>query len=376
MSTTSDAAVERATRRWRYGWIFAAVWLFYLGQPLSEILDEPERWKQVLGLVSLAAFVALFLFGVLRGRQIRIGGSDLTIAQRAVVVGGLLVCVAGMVPAAGDTALTGVTFAAAMGAMFLPVKQAAVTVLGLFLGTELLLRVVPGWHDQSYGLSVLLAGFAAGAFRTALERNAALLRAQRELADLAIEEERSRIARDLHDILGHSLTVITVKAELAQRLLDVDTARARHELGDLEQLSRDALADVRATALGVRGVSLAGEIATARTALESAGIEACLPTTVDAVASRWREVFAWTIREGVTNVIRHSGADHCRVEMTAEHLVVSDDGVGIDAGEVERIFSGQGLGGLRQRVERAGARLSTSPGESGRGLQLTVEVPA
>ena len=207
--------------------------------------------------------------------------------------------------------------------MFLPVKQAAFTVLGLFLGTELLLRVVPGWHDQSYGLSVLLAGFAAGAFRTALERNAALLRAQRELADLAIEEERSRIARDLHDILGHSLTVITVKAELAQRLLDVDTERARTSSTISSSCRATRLADVRATALGVRGVSLAGEIATARTALESAGIEACLPTTVDAVASRWREVFAWTIREGVTNVIRHSRADHCRVEMTAEHLVVT-----------------------------------------------------
>jgi two-component system sensor histidine kinase DesK len=360
--------------RWRFGWIFAAAWLVYLGQPLSEMVHDSPGWRQFLGFASLAVFVALFLAAVVQGRRARRGLSvELPVWKRLAVVAGLLVCVVGMVPAAGAAALTGVTFAAAVAAMTLPVRQGLVVVLALFASTELLVRVVPGWADKGYGLSVILAGVAAGAFRAALERNAALLRAQQELADLAVEEERSRIARDLHDILGHSLTVITVKSELAQRLLDVDTERARAELADLEELCRDALADVRATALGVRGVSLAGEIATARTALESAGIEATLPVAADAVSSRWREVFAWTIREGVTNVIRHSRACHCRVEMGSDHVSVSDDGVGMDLG---RVATGQGLSGLRQRVELAGAKLSTGPGEGGRGVRLLVEVPA
>lgn len=139
---------------------------------------------------------------------------------------------------------------------------------------------------------------------------------------------RSRIARDLHDILGHSLTVVSVKAELAERLLDVDNVRVRQELEDLQRLIRDALADVRATALGVRGISLPGEIAAARSALESAGIDPLLPTAAEGVPSRWRELFAWTIREGVTNVIRHSGATSCEISLGENGVSVVDNGHG------------------------------------------------
>ncbi|HWS36745.1 MAG TPA: histidine kinase [Actinoplanes sp.] len=110
---------------------------------------------------------------------------------------------------------------------------------------------------------MVLAGAATWGLRTAVDRQTRLRRAQQEIA---VADERNRIAADLHDILGHSLTVVAVKAELAQRLLDVDLDRARTELRDLEVLARDALADVRATALGVRGISLPGEIAAARAA--------------------------------------------------------------------------------------------------------------
>ena len=134
------------------------------------------------------------------------------------------------------------------------------------------------------------------------------MRAHEKNAELAVENERTRFARDLHDILGHSLTVITVKAELANRLLDVDTERARAELTDLERLSRDALADVRRAVEGYRELTLPGELARARTALAAAEIEAELPNSTDEVPSHLRELFAWTVREGVTNVIRHSGA--------------------------------------------------------------------
>ena len=104
-----------------------------------------------------------------------------------------------------------------------------------------------------------------------------------------------------NDILGHSLTVITIKAELANRLLDVDIERARNELDDLERLSRDALADVRSAVEGFRGISLPVEIARAREALRAAGIEDEVPSSTDMVPTRLRELFAWTIREGVTN---------------------------------------------------------------------------
>ena len=161
-----------------------------------------------------------------------------------------------------------------------------------------------------------------------MPRNVDLLRAREENARLAVADERNRFARDLHDILGHSLTVITVKAELANRLLDVDPERARAELADLERLSRDALADVRRAVEGYRDLTLPGELARAREALRAAEIDADLPNSTDEVPSELRELFAWTVREGVTNVIRHSGAPRCTVRLGAAEVEVRDDGAG------------------------------------------------
>jgi signal transduction histidine kinase len=178
--------------------------------------------------------------------------------------------------------------------------------------------------------------------------------------------------QDLHDILGHSLTVITMKAELAGRLLDVDLDRARTELKDLENLSRDALADVRSTALGLRGVSLPGEIAAARAALDAAGVDADLPSVADEVPSRWRELFAWTIREAVTNVVRHSGASRATVRITPRSVEVLDNGRGQSAAASD---TGQGLDGLRQRAMAAGAAIEVGDRPGG-GFRVYVEVPA
>jgi two-component system sensor histidine kinase DesK len=174
------------------------------------------------------------------------------------------------------------------------------------------------------------------------------------------------MARDVHDILGHSLTVITVKAELAARLLEVDPERARAEVADLERLARDALADVRQAVVGFRQMSLPAELARARTALATAGIEADLPTAVDAVPTRLREVCAWTLREGVTNVIRHSGASTCSVTLDETGICVRDDGTGPVPGT-----PGTGLLGLAERAEGAGARLRTR-GLGPHGFELAV----
>ncbi len=358
---------------WRFGWIFAGIWLVYLGNPLSVLLDDANGWRKALGLCSLAAFVVAYIAGIIDFRRVRLTGLSRPTWRRWVQLLVLAVCAAGMIPGAQEAALTGAPFIAATMVMVLPSRMAIVSTALLFVATESATHLVDGWHDQGYGFGVVLAAIATASFRLAWQRNQALIEAQDEIAELALEEERSRIARDLHDILGHSLTVITVKAELAQRLLDVDIERTRAELADLEVLSRDALADVRATALGVRGVSLLGEIAQARSALESAGIDADLPTVADQVPSRWREIFAWTIRECVTNVIRHSRARSCVVEMSAGLLRVRDDGVGMAA---DGISSGHGLDGLRRRVELAGASLRTGPGPGGSGLEVVVEVPS
>lgn len=352
-------------------WLAAGIWLFYLEGAAAEVVRAGPGWRQALGIAALVVFVATYLIALNRAGAFRHDPQDrrdLAIRWSLLVV--LVLCVLALVPAAGDEALTGVVFISAAGMGSLRAKQGWILMLTLFAATEAAARLVPGWSGTNYGFAVILAGLAVWGLRTAFNRQRQLVAAERELRELAIEEERSRIARDLHDILGHSLTVISVKTELAERMIDIDLDRTRTELRDLSGLARDALADVRSTALGVRGVSLPGEIAAAREALASAGIDAELPTAADEVPSHRRELFAWAVREGVTNVVRHSGATTCRVSMTPTSLSVVDDGAGPDAASP----AGQGLEGLRQRCRLAGATLAVGPGPGGVGFSIRVEV--
>jgi len=358
-----------ASPRWRFGWIFAAVWLGYLAAPLQELLRHPAGWARYVGLVALAGFVAAYLLAVAEGRRVRETGRPRPLAVRWIHIGALAGLAALMVPGAGQQALPAAVYITAVAMMNLPVRQGLAVAAFFFVLAESLVRIVPGWNDAGYGLGVLLAAAAVYGIRLALERNARLIQAQAELGRLALEQERARIAADLHDILGHSLTVVAVKAELAQRLLDMDIDRARAELRDLETLSRDALADVRATALGVRGVSLPGEIAAARAALDAAHVRAELPTAADEVPSPWRELFAWTIREAVTNLVRHSGARTCRITLTPGSVEIVDDGVGAGGS----VNGGQGLAGLRRRAEALGARLWVGDRPDGPGFRVLVE---
>ncbi|MET0415121.1 MAG: histidine kinase, partial [Actinoplanes sp.] len=314
--------------------------------------------------VAVVAFAVTYLLLVSRtGRDRRAGRWWVGIAV-------LLALFGLQIPGAGSHALTCLVYVAATAMMNLPVRQSAPLAAVLVALAEVLPVVVPGWSDNGYGLAVLLGSVATYGIRLAAERQHRLAAAQREIADLAVQNERVRIARDLHDILGHSLTVVAVKAELAQRLLTVDVDRARRELSDLESLARDALSDVRSTALGVRGISLPGEIAAAREALAAANVEAVLPGAADEVPSRNRELFAWTIREAVTNIVRHSRARHAEVRLGPASVEILDDGVGLAAAG-----TGQGLDGLRRRAEALGARLTVGGRPDTPGFRVRVEVP-
>jgi two-component system, NarL family, sensor histidine kinase DesK len=196
--------------------------------------------------------------------------------------------------------------------------------------------------------------------------NQRLRDAQDRIASLAAAEERARLARDLHDVLGHSLTVVAVKSELAGRLVERDPAKAVTEIRDIEVLARTALADLRAAVSSYREMNLDAELAAARTALDAAGIRAHLPLDTSAVEEENRPLFGWVLREGVTNVIRHSRAEQCWVELGPQSLTVRDDGLGVPQGG-----RGNGLTGLTERALEAGAKLTTSNGETG-GFVLTV----
>lgn len=367
------AAAEEPSRGYRFGWLFAAVWLFYLVDNVAALLRQPNMLWRTVGLVAVAGFAVAYMVMVRSTRGVRMSPvrphGYVVRARLGVLV--MLALFGLQVPGAGAHALTCLVYIAAFSMVSLPLPQAIPFAVLLGVAAEALPAAVPGWRDNGYGLAVLLGSLATYGIRLATERQYRLLAAQQEIADLAVQNERARIANDLHDILGHSLTVVTVKAELAQRLLDVDLDRARKELADLESLARDALADVRSTAMGVRGISLPGEIAAARAALAAANVEALLPGAADEVPSRNRDLFAWTIREAVTNIVRHSRARHAEVRLGPGSVEILDDGVGGDG-----CGDGQGLAGLRRRADALGARLTAGGRDDRPGFRVRVEVPS
>src|SRR3954451_7125886 len=379
-TTVTSMAPSGWTRRdgrpGRLGVVFAAVWLVFLATPLQEAWSRRGSVLGWVGILAIVGFAATYVlsFAVTRRRRLQ-GTLNRTPSQAglllAVLAGlGLLACLA-----VGQAGMATAVYVAVTAVMWLPGRLALAVVTVIAVLTTVTGLTVPGWEpDASLTFAVCAAAFAMWGVSQLMLRNMDLVRARDETARLAVAEERNRFARDLHDILGHSLTVITVKAELANRLLDVDPARARAELGDLERLSRDALADVRRTVEGYRDLTLPGELARAREALRAADIDANLPNSTDEVPSELRELFAWTVREGVTNVIRHSGATTCTVRLAATRVEVTDDGVGPGGRRDGTARPGHGLEGLRERAAAAGAALATRARQpSGFELSVTAE---
>ena len=155
---------------------------------------------------------------------------------------------------------------------------------------------------------------------------AKLSRAEQRISTLAVVAERERISRDLHDILGHSLTAISIKSELAGRLVSSDPPGARAQMAEVEDRPA-GLADVRATASGIREVRVATELASARSVLLAVGVEARVPSAVPQLPEGVNELFGYVIREAVTNVVRHSEASQCTIDVGEHHVSVADDGV-------------------------------------------------
>jgi two-component system sensor histidine kinase DesK len=199
-----------------------------------------------------------------------------------------------------------------------------------------------------------------------------LLRAQEEIEHLAKIAERERIARDLHDVLGHTLSVIVLKSELASKLVEIDPARAKAEMADVEQTARTALSEVRQAIGGYRSNGLAAELAQARATLETAGITVECEQVPIAMPATQESVLSLAVREAVTNVVRHAQAARCRLELKTTdgicRLSIQDDGLGGFQPE------GNGLAGMRQRVEALGGTLQRET-RGGTRLQITLPLP-
>jgi two-component system, NarL family, sensor histidine kinase DesK len=266
--------------------------------------------------------------------------------------------------------------------------------------------VVCAWHHLGYGATLAAFGvpLLGGLFAYSAERRNVLMvklnEARAELARTAVAEERLRISRDLHDLLGHSLSLIALKGELAGRVIESDPPRAAREIAELEAVARRSLAEVRQAVTGYRQPSLAAELAAARRMLASAGVDCrvdapgtyALPPEVDAL-------LAWTVREAGTNIVRHSGARHAGVTVTVTGTSASaeltDDGAGPGPGRGTPTAGGgpgaapiagtggdlgapgapgSGLAGLAERAARLGGTLLAGAGEHG-GFRVRVTVP-
>ncbi|WP_399930772.1 sensor histidine kinase [Streptomyces kanamyceticus] len=273
-------------------------------------------------------------------------------------------------------------FVGASALLVLPVRR-AVPLFGLLV---LLIGLCTGLREGFWTVAVLymmVSTLLTGIIVYSLIRLALLTiavhEAQDDFARLAVTKERLRFAHDLHDLLGYSLSAITLKGELAHQLVDRSPERAREELRSIVDTSREALADVREVARSYRSLSLLNELSSARSVLAAAGIEAHLKVDYDRLSSAADTAFATVVREGITNVVRHSDASRCRIEATQDDGVVRlrivNDGVrpaGHDAGEQR----GGGLDSLAARLAAIGGRLTAGPDAAGCFHLLAETAPA
>jgi two-component system sensor histidine kinase DesK len=232
-------------------------------------------------------------------------------------------------------------------------------------------------HDPvNYAIAVLLLAVVGGGNVMLAEQRRAECRlraVQEENLALAGVAERERIARDLHDVLGHTLSVIVLKAELAGRLIGRDNERAASEIADVEATARTALAEVRETIGGIRTKGLAAEMERARRTLDAAGVVMACESAPQALGATAETVLSLAVREMVTNIVRHAGATTCTMRFWAtgdgfDVLAVEDDGCGVRTGE------GNGLRGMRERVQALGGRLRVEAGAV-TGTKVMVELP-
>jgi two-component system, NarL family, sensor histidine kinase DesK len=358
--SAAEAQWFASQRRWGQGWrrfVMAALPAVYLVFLVPAVTQNSHGYGQAAGYAVAAAFAACWLAAPL------VVSSEAAPGRRFWPYWGLLgMLFLAELPFARAAAFVMCVFLTILIVGRLGARSAPV-VAGLAAAALIVPVAVPSWHvslagsfDDISPVAIPVAALVTFAVLQVLRGNQALAEARAELALLAAENERIRIARDLHDLLGHSLTTITVKAGLASRLGTADQPGAAfREIAEVETLARQALGDMRATVTNYRDVTLAAELAAGRELLRAAGIAAELPRAVDVVDPAHQELFGWAVREGLTNIVRHARASSCEVRLSAAEVEIVDDGVG------GAVTTGNGLSGLRERAAEAGGVVEAGP---------------
>ena len=337
----------------RWGWAMAVVWLGFLFFPVVGVWesDAPAAAKAAT-IAAIAVFAVLYVLGF------SVVPERLALA----VLAAMALCMVATVPVLGIDALGMTPYLGAFSALQVPAPAwkwttpvtAAIPVLSL-LG-----------NDDFPAFFFILVWPIIGGCTIVRVLTEAEMRAGETRSSLALVAERERVARDVHDVLGHSLTALSVKAELAARLIDVDPDRARAELESIQSTARQALAEVRATVGGLRAGNLEAELAAAPRVLADAGVRT---TTIGDLADtdpRHRALLAWVLREAVTNVVRHARARSVVIELGPRGLSVTDDGEGPSGVE------GNGLRGMRERVSGVGGTLGVTAASPGTRVEVVL----
>jgi two-component system sensor histidine kinase DesK len=356
--------------------VFSSVWLTYLAAPISSLVRQhPSATELRLGIAAVVVFVIAYELAL---------ASDVWPARKYQIavpaLGAMTVLVVVTSLAFGENWILLVVYISVAAVSSLPDRLLAPAVaascaLAVGLGVALGL---PAGDIAGALLPTLAAGLAMLSFMGLIRTNIALRAARQEIARLAVGEERLRFARDLHDLLGHSLSLITLKSELAHRLLPGSPERAAAEVADVERVARQALAEVREAVSGYRRTTLAAELAGARIALEAAGIAWSAEVNPGPLPRQVEDALAWTVREGSTNVLRHSRARHCEVRIERGDGTVRaellDDGRGAPRPPEDAPSGGSGLAGLAERIASRGGSLAAGTRPEG-GFRLRVELP-
>ncbi|NUT35925.1 MAG: sensor histidine kinase [Hamadaea sp.] len=370
----SDPLSPREIRTRRLvGGVWALIWSF----PVLSLADDVVRAAETpwLAVLLFVCYLALYLWVIMRGF-----GSRLPFPPLRDQVALWIFAVLGVALAlfytgvAGGGALILMLYVAVAGVALYPPRIALVWIAGsaLALGGLGLAAGDDLGQITSIVLNALLAAAMVLVIRNMIKLIRELDRTRTELARSAVEQERLRFARDLHDLLGHTLSLIVVKAEVVRRVAERDPAAAAREAAEIEEIGRTALAEVRDAVSGYRDLALADELHRARGALIDAGVETTLllKTPAGDLPPAVDQAFAWVVREAATNVIKHSGARTCRIvldgDATLWTLTVRDDGGG-RVGDAD----GNGLRGLRERLAAVGGGLVTE----GPGFTLRASVP-
>ena len=364
LTASSSGSGRSRSRSWRLHrrhivWD-ATVWVLFLALPIIQLLlGSFAWWQRLLGLTGVLGFIAgyVWAFSTPDNRASSVGvpptGLSTRILLRELAVQAFFTVLT--LPALGWWTVCFFPFFCSLILFSTTVRRGIPTVVmatGLLVAASLLWNTHPDSHWQVLGISLTEVPIIIA--RIAVELQERRTAAERELA---LVSQREALGRDVHDILGHSLTVLTLKAEVARRLIEHDPAAASRELDEVITLARGALTDVRSTVTRLRSPDLASQVEATRTALSAAQIDMEMLGSAQDIPERQRAVLAWALREATTNIVRHARATSVTVHLAPGMLRVSDDGIGL-AGDKP----GNGLEGLRSRIEQEGGSLTmTSP---------------